>query len=134
MANKVSILITNSEGKHFELTNDKMAIFMSCQRPSVNWKVVFGKEISPYAVILCDYHNGMLPAHGLGYCLVENCGDKEDATNIIQECRTKLKEQYERMMMIRVAKKYELDARTLLKIELEYHDSDNYMVEIHPTN
>ena len=37
---------------------------------------------------------------------------------------------YERMMMIRVAKKYHLDENTRLKIEMEYHDSENYEVKI----
>ena len=40
MANKVSIFITNSEGKHFELSNEKMAIMMACDS-STNWDVVF---------------------------------------------------------------------------------------------
>ena len=34
------------------------------------------------------------------------------------------------MMMIRVAKKYHLDENTRLKIEMEYHDSENYEVKI----
>ena len=32
--------------------------------------------------------------------------------------------------MIRVAKKYNLDENTRLKIEMEYHDLENYEVKI----
>ena len=51
MANKVSILITNSDGKHFELTNEKMAIMMACDM-STNWRSVFKEPVSPYDVII----------------------------------------------------------------------------------
>lgn len=129
MANKVSILITNSEGKHFELTNEKMAIMMACDS-STNWNAVFSKPVSPYDIIISDFHNSTAAAFGLGYCLVQHCNDKEQAEKIIKECRGKLHAQYERMMMIRVAKKYNLDELTRLKIEMEYHDSENYEVKI----
>lgn len=129
MANKVSIFITNSEGKHFELTNEKMAIMMACDM-SINWSVVFKKPVSPYDVVISDFHNNSASTFGLGYYLVQHCDNKEVAENIVKECRNKLNAQYERMMMIRVAKKYKLNATTLLKIEMEYHDSNNYEVII----
>lgn len=129
MANKVSILITNSEGKHFELTNEKMAIMMACDS-STNWNAVFNKTISPYDIIISDFHNSKANVFGLGYCLVQHCDNVEQAEKIVKECRDKLHAQYERMMMIRVAKKYNLDEFTRLKIEMEYHDSENYEVKI----
>ena len=108
MANKVSIFITNSEGKHFELSNEKMAIMMACDS-STNWDVVFQESILPYDIIISDFHNSKAPAFGFGYSLVQHCDTKEQAEKIIIECRDKLHSQYERMMMIRVAKKYHLD-------------------------
>ncbi len=129
MANKVSIFITNSEGKHFELTNEKMVIMMSCDY-STNWNAVFNKPIFPYDIIISDFHNSKANTFGLGYSFVQHCETKEQAERIIKECRDKLHAQYERMMMIRVAKKYNLDKATLLKIEMEYHDSENYEVKI----
>ena len=129
MANKVSIFITNSDGKHFELTNEKMAIMMACDM-STNWNAVFKEPVSPYDVIISDFHNSKASAFGMGYHLVQHCTNKENAEKIIKECRDKLHAQYERMMMIRVAKKYNLDATSLLRIEVEYHDSDNYEVII----
>lgn len=129
MANKVSIFITNSEGKHFELSNEKMAIMMACDL-STNWSSVFNKPVSPYDIIISDFHNNKAPAFGLGYSLVQHCRNKKQAENIIKECRNKLYDQYERMMMIRVAKKYNLDKFTRLKIEMEYHNSENYEVKI----
>ncbi len=129
MANKVSIFIINSEGKHFELSNEKMAIMMACDS-STNWDVVFHESISPYDIIISDFHNSKAPAFGFGYSLVQHCDTKEQAEKIITECRDKLHSQYERMMMIRVAKKYHLDENTRLKIEMEYHDSENYEVKI----
>ena len=129
MANKVSIFITNSEGKHFELSNEKMAIMMACDF-STNWDAVFNESISPYDIIISDFHNSKAPAFGLGYSLVQHCNNKEQAEKIIKECRDKLRSQYERMMMIRVAKKYNLNENIRLKIEMEYHDSDNYEVKI----
>lgn len=125
MANKVSILITNTEGQHFELTNEKMAIMMACDL-STNWNSVFCEPISPYDIIISDFHNSTASSFGLGYYLVQHCDSKEQSEKIIKDCRDKLHAQYERMMMIRVAKKYKLDAITLLKIEMEYHDSENY--------
>lgn len=129
MANKVSIFITNSEGKHFELSNEKMAIMMACDF-STNWGAVFSEPVSPYDIIISDFHNSKATAFGLGYSLVQHCSNKEQAENIIKECRNKLHTQYERMMMIRVAKKYNLDEFTRLKIEMEYHDPGNYEVKI----
>ncbi|PJJ27824.1 hypothetical protein [Lacrimispora celerecrescens] len=41
-----------------------------------------------------------------------------------------VKDQYNRMMMIRVAKKYNLDDQINTRIELEYHSSKNYEVSI----
>lgn len=129
MANKVSIFIINSEGKHFELSNEKMAIMMACDF-STNWDAVFNEPVSPYDIIISDFHNSKAPAFGLGYSLVQHCNNKEQAERILKECRSKLHNQYERMMMIRVAKKYNLDENIRLKIEMEYHDSDNYEVKI----
>ena len=129
MANKVSIFIINSEGKHFELSNEKMVITMACDL-STNWSAVFSEPVSPYDIIISDFHNSKANAFGLGYCLVQHCDNREQAENIINECRNKLHDQYERMMMIRVAKKYNLDELTRLKIEMEYHDSENYEVKI----
>ena len=126
---KYQFFIINSEGKHFELSNEKMAIMMACDS-STNWDVVFHESISPYDIIISDFHNSKAPAFGFGYSLVQHCDTKEQAEKIITECRDKLHSQYERMMMIRVAKKYHLDENTRLKIEMEYHDSENYEVKI----
>lgn len=126
---KYQFFIINSEGKHFELSNEKMAIMMACDS-STNWDVVFQESISPYDIIISDFHNSKAPAFGFGYSLVQHCDTKEQAENIIKECRDKLHSQYERMMMIRVAKKYNLDENTRLKIEMEYHDLENYEVKI----
>ena len=41
-----------------------------------------------------------------------------------------VKDQYNRMMMIRVAKKYNMDDQIKTRIELEYHSSENYEVSI----
>lgn len=89
MANKVSIFIINSEGKHFELSNEKMAIMMACDS-STNWDVVFQESISPYDIIISDFHNNKAPAFGFGYSLVQHCDTKEQAEKIITECRDKL--------------------------------------------
>lgn len=110
MANKTSIIITNSEGRVFELTNSKMAIDMA-KNFSVNWDVVFDEKINPYDVIISDFHNPYYIIAGLGYFLVEHCDTKEEAEKIINECRDKLRSQYKRMMMIRVAKEYDLNPR-----------------------
>ena len=67
---------------------------------------------------------------GLGYYLIEHCNDKETTKKIIRDCRLKLKQQYERMMEIRVGKKYSLDSKILLKIEMEYHDLKNYEINL----
>ena len=37
-----------------------------------------------------------------------------------------LKEQYDRMMMLRAAKKNNLDERLIYNLEMEYHNSKNY--------
>ena len=126
---KYQFFIINSEGKHFELSNEKMAIMMACDS-STNWDVVFQESISPYDIIISDFHNSKAPAFGFGYSLVQHCDTKEQAEKIIIECRDKLHSQYERMMMIRVAKKYHLDENTRLEIEMEYHDLENYEVKI----
>ena len=126
---KYQFFIINSEGKHFELSNEKMAIMMACDS-STNWDVVFHESILPYDIIISDFHNSKAPAFGFGYSLVQHCDTKEQAEKIIIECRDKLHSQYERMMMIRVAKKYHLDENTRLEIEMEYHDSENYEVKI----
>lgn len=129
MANKVSIFIENSEGRHFELTNSKMALSLACQL-NVNWPSVFKEEVKPYDIILCDYSNSVKNVFGLGYFVVHRSDDREESEKIISLCREKLKNQYERMMEIRVAKKYHLDPLTLSRIELEYHSTENYEVKI----
>ena len=127
MANKVSILITNTEGHHFELSNSKMAID-TAGRLNANWNAVFGHDISPHDIIISDFQNSTGALYGMGYSFVESCGNPEDADEIIKTCRDMLRQQYERMMMIRVAKKYSLDSMTRLRIELEYHSPENYEV------
>ena len=129
MANKVSIFITNTKGTHFELTNSKMALMMACET-STNWAAVFSEPIGSYDIILSDFSNSKATSFGLGYSLIEHCNDKEIAEKIIRDCRLKLKQQYERMMEIRVAKKYNLNPKILLKIELGYHDSENYEINL----
>lgn len=130
MTDRVSIFITNSEGKHFELTNENMAIMMYCDM-SANLNGLFEKPVSPYDVIIFGFHICSENPFGLGYDLVQHCDNKEVAESIIKECRDKLYAQYERMMMIRIAKKNNLDATTFLKIETEYQDLENYEVIIH---
>lgn len=129
MANKVEILITNSDGKHFCLTNSKMAIMMA-RDSHTNWDEVFTTPIGPYDVIISDFNNPKSVGFGMGYYLVEKCDTKDEAEKIIKTCREKLKSQYERMMMIRVARKYSLDPITLAKIEMEYHNPDNYEIKL----
>ena len=86
---KYQFFIINSEGKHFELSNEKMAIMMACDS-STNWDVVFHESISPYDIIISDFHNSKAPAFGFGYSLVQHCDTKEQAEKIITECRDKL--------------------------------------------
>lgn len=129
MANKVSILITNTEGKHFELTNNKMVLSLACDL-DVNWNSVFRKEVIPYDIILCDFSNHTKNLFGMGYEVVHKSNNREESEKIILFCRQKLKEQYERMMEIRVAKKYNLNPAVLTKIELEYHSPENYEITI----
>ena len=125
MSNKVSIFITNSDGKHFELSNEKMAIMMACDH-STNWSAVFKEPVSPYDIIISDFHSSRMNT----YYLVQHCDSKQQAETIIKECRGKLHDQYERMMMIRVAKKYDLSENARLAIEMQYPDSDNYEMKI----
>ena len=129
MANKVSIFIENTEGKHFELTNSKMTLSLACKL-DVNWSSVFKKEVAPYDIILCDYANSVKNVFGMGYSVVHRSNDREESEKIISLCRKKLKDQYDRMMEIRVAKKYHLNPLALSRIELEYHSSDNYEIKI----
>lgn len=129
MANKVTIFITNSKGKHFELSNEKMAIGIAKDYLGVNWEVVFpGKKIGPYDVIISDFHNPYNVSFGMGYRLVEHCENEEEGGKIVQKCREKLKKQYERMMELRVAKKYGFEDSVLDNLALEYYSSSNYEV------
>ena len=91
-----------------------------------NWDAVFNEPVAPYDIIISDFHNNK----ALRYSLIQHCNNKTQAENIIKECRSKLHDQYERMMMIRVAKKYNLDEFTRLKIEMEYHNPENYEIKI----
>lgn len=129
MANKVEILIENSDGKHFCLINSKMAMLMACESHT-NWDKVLSAPIGPYDVLISDFNNPTSVGFGMGYQLVEHCNTKEEAEEIIKTCREKLKSQYERMMMIRVARKYGLDSIALTKVEMEYHNPENYEIKI----
>ena len=130
MANKVSIFIINAEGLPFELSNSKMSLMPAYKYSGVNWLSVFGYECSPYDVILYDFGNNSNSLCNHGYSMVQRCNDKETSEYIISVCLSKLKEQYERMMMIRVSKKYDLNPIALFNIELEYHSQKNYEVDI----
>lgn len=130
MANKVSIFIENTEGKHFELSNSKMSLMMAFQYPQNNWDSILKTEVSPYDIILSDFSNSTASNFGLGYALVHKSDSREDSEKIISVCRDMLRKQYERMMEIRVAKKYDLNPIILSKLELEYHSSENYEVKI----
>jgi hypothetical protein len=100
----------------------------------VNWRTVFpSREIEDYDVII-NYlkispygSNGGVEGH---YAFVEHCSDSKTAYKIISTCRKMVKNQYDRMMMIRVAKKYSLSDQILTKIQLEYHNSENYEISV----
>lgn len=46
MANKVSILIMNTQGHHFELTNSKMTL-QRAGTLDMNWRTAIGHECGP---------------------------------------------------------------------------------------
>lgn len=129
MANKVSIFIKNTEGRIIEFTNSKMALVIACDTHT-NWDSALSEPIGKYDIILSDFSNNKAPAWGLGYTLVQHCDDEATARKIVSDCRNLIQKQYERMMMIRVAKKYDLDALTLLKIEMEYHAEENWNIDL----
>lgn len=129
MANKVSILIMNTQGHHFELTNSKMTL-QRAGTLDMNWRTAIGHECGPNDIILSDFSGSSQYQFGTGVYLLQECSERETADMIISECRKKLKDQYERMMEIRVAKKYKLNPLLLSKIELEFHNPDNYEVDI----
>lgn len=133
MANKVSIFIKNTEGRILELSNSQCCIMMAKQY-HVNWDIALpGRKIGDYDVIINRFKISPYGINGGAdgcYALVEHCSDPETANKIISTCRKMVKDQYDRMMMIRVAKKYSLDDQIRTKIELEYHSSENYEVSI----
>lgn len=133
MANRVSVFIKNTEGRILELSNSQCCIMMAGQYHE-NWRIIFpGKKIGDYDVII-NYLKispyGTNGGVGGCYAFVEHCSDPETANKIISTCRKLVKDQYDRMMMIRVAKKYSLDNQIRTKIELEYHSSENYEVSL----
>ena len=130
MANKVSIFIETVDGRHFELTNSKMSLMIIKDYPQINWDHIFNGDYSPYDIVLSDFRNTTKSLFGLGYYRIHRCDNIEDAKYIVSLCREKLKKQYERMMEIRVAKKYKLNSYVLSKIELEYHSPENYEVKL----
>jgi len=133
MANKVSVFIKNTEGRILELSNSQCCIMMAGQYHE-NWGTIFSsRKIEDYDVIINYFKISPYGANGgVGgyYAFVEHCTNPEVANKIISTCRKLVKDQYDRMMMIRVAKKYSLDNQIRTKIELEYHSSDNYEVSI----
>lgn len=129
MANKVSIFIKNTQGIHIELTNSKMSLFIASSK-DYNWNSIFGEDIPKHSIILADWSFNVQGNPKSDYCLVEACYDKEIAEQIITDCRDMLNKQFERMMSIRVMKKYHLDDNILLGLEMEYHDSRNYEIDL----
>lgn len=129
MANRVSIFIKNTEDRIIELSNSKMALLIACDSHT-NWDSVFSEPVGKYDIILSDFSNSKATAWGLGYTLVQHCDNEVIARKIVSDCRNLIQKQYERMMMIRVAKKYNLDAMMLLKIEMEYHAEENWNVDL----
>lgn len=100
----------------------------------MNWDIALpDRKIGDYDVIINRFKISPYGTNGGAdgcYALVEHCFDPETANKIIFTCRKMVKDQYDRMMMIRVAKKYSLDNQIRTKIELEYHSSENYEVSI----
>lgn len=129
MANKVNIFIHNSKGNVFVLANDRMSIMMASKFLNVNWKAVFPNiEVGPYDLILSEWSENTNTYFDKGYTFVEHCDNLETAERLVDICRKKLNEQYNRMMTLRVAKKNGLDERMITNLELAYHNSENYEV------
>lgn len=126
MANTVSIWITNKEGRHFELSNTRMTLMEARSYHQMNWKAALPwSKVTPHDVILWDGNDGID-----AYRIVQHCKSKDEAEKIITSCRKKLHDQYERHMEIRVAKKYQMNPKTLLRLEQEYHNPENYEVKL----
>lgn len=131
MANKVTIFIHTTEGKVIPLTNDRMSIMLAEKNIGVNWKSIFpDKEIHKYDLVISDWTNENNPYWDKGFIFVEHFEDKKVAEFVLEYCRKKLSEQYDRMKMIRVAKKNGLDERMITNLELAYHNQDNYEIYI----
>lgn len=130
MANIVEILITNSEGKRFVVTNHKMGIGLAKQFPSVTIEGAAPTDIilSDWSLKLCDGRYATLS----NYIILEKSDSEEISKKIMSKLSDMLKKQYERKMMIRVVKKYfsESIELELLKLQLECCDKKNYMIDL----
>ena len=126
MANKVKIYIHNTDGKVFELTNEKMAIHFASELHNVNWNVLFNRHVGPFDIVIADWNNNTNNYYDRGYTFVQSCFGYDEGKKIVELCRKMLKEQYDRMMMLRVAKKNNLDERLIYNLEMQYHNSKNY--------
>ena len=131
MANKVTIFIHTTDGRTIPLSNDRMSIMQTEKCLGINWKSVFPNiEVGKYDLVISDWTNENNPYWDKGYIFVEHFEDSKISEFVLEYCRKKLSEQYDRMKMIRVAKKNGLDERMIANLELAYHNSDNYEIYI----
>ncbi len=131
MANKVTVFIHTTDGRVIPLSNDRMSIMTAEKCIGINWKSVFPNiEIGKYDLIISDWTDENNPYWDKGYIFVEHFENQKVAEYVLEVCRKKLSEQYDRMKMIRVAKKNGLDDRMIINLELAYHNSENYEIYI----
>ena len=124
MADKVSIFIHNLDGQVFELSNSKMSIQMACEYRGVNWSALFDRYVGPYDIIISDWEDKT--SFDRGYTFVQSCFGYDEAKNVLQACKSKLKERYDLMMKLRVVRKYNIDPLLTHELTLNYSSSDSY--------
>lgn len=131
MANKVTVFIHTTDGRVIPLSNDRMSIMTAEKCIGINWKSVFPNiEIGKYDLIISDWTDENNPYWDKGYVFVGHFENQKVSEYVLEFCRKKLTEQYDRMKMIRVAKKNGLDDRMIINLELAYHNSENYEIYI----
>ena len=91
MANRVKIYIHNTDGKVFELTNEKMAIHFASELHNVNWNVLFNRHVGPFDIIIADWNNGTNNYFDRGYTFVQSCLGYDEGKKIVELCRKMLK-------------------------------------------
>lgn len=130
MSNKVSIFITNTKNETYEFSNNKMSIMM-VKDLHIDLKKVFQNDnISPYDIVLIDYKNNTGCIYGTNYFVIHKSTNEQESKYIIDKCREMLYLQYDKMMMIRIAKKYKLNETEIKKVEKEFYNKNNYEFDI----